>query len=34
MMLQSSGAPFQIAFEDQRTIDKFCEEVAPQVAQL
>ena len=25
---------FQIAFEDQRTIDKFCEEVAPQVAQL
>ena len=25
---------FQIAFEDQRTIDKFCEQVAPQVAQL
>jgi hypothetical protein len=25
---------FQIAFEDQRTIDKFCEEVAPQVAHL
>jgi len=25
---------FQIGFEDQRTIDKFCEEVAPQVAQL
>jgi alkanesulfonate monooxygenase SsuD/methylene tetrahydromethanopterin reductase-like flavin-dependent oxidoreductase (luciferase family) len=25
---------FQIFFEDQRTIDTFCEEVAPQVAQL
>jgi alkanesulfonate monooxygenase SsuD/methylene tetrahydromethanopterin reductase-like flavin-dependent oxidoreductase (luciferase family) len=25
---------FQIAFKDQRTIDKFCEEVAPQVAHL
>jgi alkanesulfonate monooxygenase SsuD/methylene tetrahydromethanopterin reductase-like flavin-dependent oxidoreductase (luciferase family) len=25
---------FQIAFEDQRTIDRFCEEVAPQVAHL
>jgi hypothetical protein len=25
---------FQIVFEDQRTIDRFCEEVAPRVAQL
>jgi alkanesulfonate monooxygenase SsuD/methylene tetrahydromethanopterin reductase-like flavin-dependent oxidoreductase (luciferase family) len=25
---------FQIAFEDQRTIDTFCKEVAPQVAQM
>jgi hypothetical protein len=25
---------FQIYFEDQRTIDRFCEEVAPRVAQM